>query len=228
MSLNKNNEELIYGLNDSHIIWLSDNIGIHKDMKNAWIALSDAAKEAGFSLSIASGFRSFDRQALIWNRKFSLEQPILDVNNNVVDISSLSDFEKVKAIMLFSAIPGASRHHWGTDIDVYDKNLLKKNERIKLLPTEYQTIGSQAPLASWLKNNAKRFQFYLPYDTYRGGVAEEPWHLSYHPLASQYQNSFNKELFSKIIINGKVMGSQTIIDNLSYLTEKYIENIGEF
>lgn len=200
-------------------------IGIHQQMNTAFKAMKHCAQKSGIELKIASGFRSFDRQLQIWNNKFSGNATIKNAHGEIVDISRLSDWQIIEAILLYSALPGASRHHWGCDIDVYAPNLLPAGESLQLEPWEYQQSGPMATLSTWLTHHAAEFGFYLPYDCYRGGIAEEPWHLSYVPLAKQYQAIFKQQTLLACLINTEIAGKKVIIDNLTKITERYINNV---
>ncbi|WP_426357792.1 M15 family metallopeptidase [Pseudocolwellia sp. HL-MZ19] len=215
------------GLNDSHIIWLSDNLGIHKEMQLAWQSLSDAALAKGFDLKIASGYRSFDRQLSIWNRKFKGELATRNKNNEIVNLSQLSDDEKVDAILTYSALPGTSRHHWGTDIDIYAENLLLADKKLQLEPWEYQQGGPFEPLSLWIEEYAKSFGFFLPYDKDRGGVAIEPWHLSYAPLAQPCLCDISIETLAQTIQQADILGKQAILNKLPTIFSQYVQNINK-
>jgi LAS superfamily LD-carboxypeptidase LdcB len=201
------------------------NIGIHHQMLTAFKALSLSAKKAGLELKIASGFRSFDRQLHIWNNKFIGKTAIKKANGEVVDISLMSDWQIIEAILLYSALPGASRHHWGCDIDVYAPNLLEDNQTLQLEPWEYAPSGPMEKLSYWLTENAEEHGFYLPYDSFRGGIAAEPWHLSYAPIAKQYQSKFCVDLLRELILQTDIAGKETIIENLLKIYKHYINNV---
>lgn len=191
--------EQLTGQTQSHIIWLCHRIAVHKEMLTAWQKMQNSAKQDGFELTIASGFRDFDRQLSIWNRKYCGELTSKDINNHVVNINELNEVDKVNAILLYSALPGASRHHWGTDIDVYAPNLLPDGGTLQLEPWEYQAEGYFYPLSKWLHAHAAKFGFGFPYDKYRQGVAIEPWHLSYLPLAKKFQQQLTLETVEAVI-----------------------------
>ncbi|CAM5189250.1 M15 family metallopeptidase [Alishewanella longhuensis] len=93
--------------------------------------------------------------------------------------------------MLYSALPGASRHHWGTELDIYDAAAVPADYQPQLLPAEYASGGPFYKLAWWLECHAAEYGFFLPYKRYQGGVAAEPWHISYQPLAKPYQAAFS-------------------------------------
>ncbi len=219
--------KLLTGQQADHIHWLNQHIGIHQAMLPHWQALQVAAKTAGFDLQIASGFRSFDRQLTIWNNKYNQKSSVKDQQNNELDLSLFSTDERIKAILLFSALPGASRHHWGTDIDVFAANLLPKNQPLQLEPWEYQAAGPFAELTLWLTTHCQQYGFYQPYDLDRGGVAIEPWHISYAPLAQHYQKALTIELLSATITNANIMGKIDILKQLTNIYQQYIINVCE-
>ena len=227
----------VFGLTDKHIHFFeqttkadakqpanSKTLGIHQLMLNDFQALVNRAAEAEIEIKIASGFRSFERQLLIWNNKFIGKLSIKNIGGESINIGKLSDFEIVEAILLFSALPGASRHHWGCDIDIYAANLLGE-QALKLEPWEYAPSGPMAKLSSWLADNAGKHGFYFPYDSFRGGVAAEPWHLSYAPLAKQYQSEFNIDLLQELLLQTDIAGKEVIIENLPKIFIRYINNI---
>jgi LAS superfamily LD-carboxypeptidase LdcB len=218
-------ELILTGQSNQHIHWLSDKIGIHYEMLTAYKELQAAAKSDNIELKIASGFRSFSRQLAIWQNKFSAQTPVKNDLGGTVDLSNLSNVEKIHAIMLFSALPGASRHHWGCDIDVYAPNLLAVKQTLQLEPWEYQTAGPLYPLSLWLANNADKFGFYFPYDKFRGGVAAEPWHLSYHPIAHQYQQAHNEALLEKAITESDILGKTQLLTLIPELYQRYVSNV---
>jgi len=227
----------VLGLTDKHIHFFeqaatqgidkqanSKPLGIHQLMLNDFQALVSCAAEADINLRLASGFRSFERQLMIWNNKFLGNTSIKDIDGESINISKLSDFEIVEAILLFSALPGASRHHWGCDIDIYAANLLD-GQALQLEPWEYAPSGPMAKLTIWLAGNAAKFGFYLPYDCFRGGVAAEPWHLSYAPLAKQYQSAISVELLEQCLLQADILGKKAIIENLPEILTRYINNV---
>ncbi len=227
----------LLGLTDQHIHYVeqkhaqygkplinSKALGIHTQMLADFNALVASASLANLDIKIASGFRSFARQLLIWNNKFTGKTIIKNASGEQVKITQLSDYEIVKAIMLYSALPGASRHHWGCDIDIYAANLLN-GQTLQLEPWEYEKSGPMATLSFWLIENAGKFGFYFPYDSFRGGVAAEPWHLSYAPLARQYQAVFNLDILQQRLIQTDIAGKEAIIDNLTEIFDSYIINV---
>ena len=227
----------LLGLTDQHIHYFeqkntqdikpltnSKALGIHAQMLADFQALVTSAARAKIEIKIASGFRSFERQLLIWNNKFTGKTIIKDAAGEQIQITQLSNYEIVKSIMLYTALPGASRHHWGCDIDIYAANLLN-GQALQLEPWEYEEFGPMAKLSTWLTENASKFRFYLPYDSFRGGVAKEPWHLSYAPLAKQYQSAFSLKALRQCLIKTDIAGKEAIIENLAEIFKRYISNV---
>src|SRR5690606_5279708 len=116
---------------------------------------------------------SYQRQANIWQRKWQGQLTVNNAAGKAIDVSRLSDGEKLAAILHWSALPGASRHHWGTDLDVYDARPFNNGERqLQLQVSEYQ--DEQGPcyrLYCWLRQHAADYGFFFPYAEFRGGVA---------------------------------------------------------
>ena len=215
-------EQQLTGQSNEHIHYLTNKVGIHKNMQQAWSSMAVAAKEDGITLTIASGFRSAQRQLTLWNAKFCGKNNIKNLDGENVDTSNLSEQEKIMAILLYSALPGASRHHWGTDIDVYASNLLLDENKLQLEPWEYAPDGPFASLTAWLAKHSESFGFYFPYDKYRHGVAAEPWHLSYMPLSANFQQQLSIELLQQTIEQLDIQGKKTIIEHLPIIYRKFI------
>ena len=225
LTSNHINPAQLLGQTDVHLHYVSERVAIHQGMKAAFDMMVDAAKADGIELEIASGFRSFERQLMLWNNKFSGKTSIKDSDGEVVSLTELSPLELAHSILLYSALPGASRHHWGCDIDVYAPNLLAKDYQLQLEPWEYSEQGPLAKLSAWLGQYAHQFGFYFPYARFQGGVAKEPWHLSYLPLARQYQQAFNVELLAQALKNSSILGKDVIIENIDDLAKRYINNV---
>ena len=223
----------ILGLTDKHIHYFEQPqihtssakvSGIHQQMLDGYEALVSAAAKAGLTIKIASGFRSFERQLHIWNNKFTGKGVIKNINGDPVNIDELTELEIINAILLYSALPGASRHHWGCDIDIYDEILLA-GQTLQLEAWEYSNTGPMAKLSTWLEGNIAKYDFYFPYDSFRGGIAAEPWHLSYAPLANQYQSTMDLALLKQCLLQTDIAGKNTIIENLSDIFTRYITNV---
>jgi len=205
------NTEILIGMDDSRIV--SDTILLEKETYSAFIKMKDAAEKDGIIIKLVSGFRDFYRQQLIWNNKYK----------KFTNEFSLDGPTAIKEIIRFSTIPGTSRHHWGTEIDVIDKNF--ENEKDLLISKKYEIGGIFSSLKRWMDENSKSFGFYIVYDddSKRPGFEYEPWHYTYKPVSDLYQKEFLKLDLKSIISKTKVEGKEFINDEF---IKKYIdENI---
>ena len=219
--------EQLTGQVRSHLSDIGNNILIHSDALIDFYGLQQAAKTAGFNLQIASGFRSFERQLSIWNNKYSGKRPILDKNEQPLELQQLSELEKLYAILHWSAIPGTSRHHWGSDFDIFDPDLLPDNQGLQLTVSEYCHGGYFQELSLWLSENMGLFGFYRPYHSFLGGVSAEPWHISYYPVADKALKQLEINLIYDLIIEKNVVGKSLICQQLPIIYKRFICNINQ-
>src|SRR5215213_8030771 len=136
---------ILLGRSDAHLTSLGDvaslGVRMHLDALGAFLDLRAAAASAGFDIAVISAFRSFDQQLSIWNRKATGVLPVLDSLARPLDIARLSEEDLVFSILRWSALPGASRHHWGTDLDVYDQAAKPEEYEVELIPAEVDAGG---------------------------------------------------------------------------------------
>jgi LAS superfamily LD-carboxypeptidase LdcB len=195
-----------YGLADHHIVPRAHlpagvNQSLHTDVIAPFLMLQMAARGAGFDMQIVSGFRSFERQLAIWNGKANGSRAVLNERSQIVDMTLLSDADQALAIMRWSALPGCSRHHWGTDFDIYDAAAVDSDYEVQLIPEEVSAGGAFAPLHEWLDRyleSGSSGGFFRPYAADRGGIAPERWHLSYAPVAGQYEAAFSLQTLTAV------------------------------
>ncbi len=190
--------DILVGKATSHLAQVGEFAGVlHASVVDAYKDLEARARAAGFDMRIASGFRNFDRQLMIWNNKVRGVKPVFDDHDQPVDMRSLSEIEQVEAILRFSALPGSSRHHWGTDFDVYDASRLRYGYRLKLSHAECEGDGPCAEMHAWLDAELPHTDFYRPYAQDMGGLSPEPWHLSYRSLASEYAGRMSVQILQQ-------------------------------
>lgn len=202
---------------------------VHVGALEPLLSLKAAAAETGFDLRILSAFRSFDRQLSIWNRKVAGELAVLDSRGERIDIATLSPPALVFAILRWSALPGASRHHWGTDFDVYDAAATPAGHEVELIPAEVEAGGMHAPLHEWLDvriASGTAFGFYRPYDADRGGVAPERWHLSYAPLATELAGALTPRLLRETVAGADMQLKDVVLIHLDEIYERFVVNVG--
>ncbi len=201
-------------------------MALHREAVKPFRALRTAAAKQGLDVMPFSAFRDFQQQVEIWNRKFRGERPLYDRDGNVRDHAALNEEQMVEAILVWSAVPGASRHHWGSEIDVYDRAALPEGYRVRLLPEEYAPGGVFERLADWLSDNLERFDFFRPYDQDRGGVYPEPWHISYAPVAARAQRALTADVIAGALQDADVLGKHIVLERLPEIFRQYVANVG--
>lgn len=220
------NPLVLLGLSEPELISLPEyKCSLHAAAVEPFKGLVLAAEKAGFCLQVASSYRSFQRQLSIWNNKACGLRPVLDTNGHPLDMSLLSDKEKVFAILRWSALPGASRHHWGTDVDVYDSSRIPSEYSLQLTVAETQGTGPFAEFHQWLhtelSNNCDIF--FRPYALDKGGIAPEPWHLSYAPVANIYAAQFNENILREQLQVTEIALKDALLENLSEIFQRFIK-----
>jgi LAS superfamily LD-carboxypeptidase LdcB len=219
------NIDIILGKTQEHLVPLEGTkFLVHQQMLHDFLKLQQNAKKDGFDLQVASAFRDYDRQLKIWNAKASGERPILDDLERPLEYSQLSPTEIVFAILRWSALPGCSRHHWGSDIDVYDGNTQTAAE-VKLVPSECVDNGPAAGLHLWLDqqlalNTAQGF--FRPYASDHGGISPERWHLSFFPISRRVVDVYTFSIFKKNILESDVMFKEIILENADEIFQRYL------
>lgn len=216
----------ILGQSEDHLIFVPEfECLVHSRVVEPLQKLSALAEKSGFSLAIASSFRSFDRQKEIWNAKASGCRAVLDNDEQAIDIASLDEWDLVQSILRWSALPGASRHHWGTDFDIYDKSSIPSDYVLQLTATETEEGGPFFEFHQWLTKQIKTensCDFVRPYDRDKGGIGCEPWHISYKPVATQFEQSLSVELLYRAITEAKLTLGDTVLNNLPEIHSRYI------
>lgn len=200
---------------------------VHRDVVEPFRALQGAAKEEGFDLRILSGFRDFHRQLSIWNRKVRGDLVVLDSNAVPLDISTLTERELVFAILRWSALPGASRHHWGTELDVFDAAARPERYQIQLVPEEVDSGGMFGPLHDWLDEKMREgeaFGFFRPYDRDRGGVAPERWHLSCAPVAAAFEAALTVDVIRDTVEQEDLKLKTVVLTHLEEIYRRFVIN----
>ncbi|MGH1370660.1 MAG: M15 family metallopeptidase [Cellvibrionaceae bacterium] len=199
------NIEQLTGKAQNHLNSCWSGSLIHAETLSSLERLRERASKAGFQLAIASSFRDYHRQAIIWQEKIQGKRPVYDDEGNLLDVSCLSDDEVLSAILRWSALPGVSRHHWGTDFDFYDASAIDDRYRLQLIPEEYQEGGPFSDLSQWLAEKVQGDDaegFFFPYEKDLGGVAPEPWHLSHRPTARAFESLWSFDRFMAMLDEG--------------------------
>lgn len=141
------------------------------------------------SLGIASHFRSFHQQAGIAGRALR-RQPLFRPGGTDTEIA-----QAIRNVMRTISVPGFSRHPWGTEIDV-----------VSTTRTRWVGSGDLVPLIPFLRDESQRFGFFHPY-TQTPPVPslphyeDEPWHISYWPIANVLQQQWEQRITKNVLTN---------------------------
>ncbi|HET9662917.1 MAG TPA: M15 family metallopeptidase [Burkholderiales bacterium] len=220
------NELELTGRVRTHVVQRDDlKAALHRDALDAYLAMKGDAALDGIDIEIVSSFRDFAAQQRIWDTKYRGERPLYDAQGNVRDHASLTPAELVDAIVCWSAVPGGSRHHWGSEIDVIDRAAVPPGYRVQLLPAEAQPGGVFHRLHQWLDEKMALYGFYRPYRTYRGGVFPETWHLSYAPVSTVAIDLLTLVIFEETVRASTILGREIVLQRIEAIYRTYVVNV---
>ncbi len=171
-------------------------IYLRKETYQAFLAMAQAAQKEGIDFKIISGFRSFEHQKNIWEAKWTGKR-----NSGKTNFlkSYPNPQDRSKAILRYSSMPGTSRHHWGTDID------------LNSLENSYFETSQGKKIYQWLLDHAPKYGFCQPYTVKNNlrpyGYEEEKWHWSYTPISKPFLKSYLEKQLAKNITG--FLGSQS-------------------
>lgn len=213
----------IYGLGQPPLVEYQGHL-LEPETASKLRLMQTAAAKDDLSIQICSAYRNLTKQLAIWNAKACGKRPILDAHSQPIAIAPLSDDQLVDAIMLWSALPGISRHHWGTDIDLFDANQIAQTD-LRLITSEYAPQGPCHKMHSWLSHYAADFGFYFPYQAGLSCVSPEPWHLSYYPKASIYLEAFDIQTLTDILSQQEMLLKRSVLARLESLVNEFVYRV---
>lgn len=214
------------GRSRAHIVDLADPpCSLHRAVVEPFRQLRAAAGGAGIDLVPLSSFRDFNRQLGIWNAKYRGERELRGADGGLLDARSLNDEDRVQAILHWSALPGASRHHWGTDFDVIDARAVPPGYRPRLVTEEFAAGGVFSRLNDWLTEHAADYGFFRPYATWRGGVQPEPWHLSHAQVAGIAEATYSVDILREALDGAQFEAHAVVERILPAIVERYVRNV---
>jgi LAS superfamily LD-carboxypeptidase LdcB len=203
----------LIGKDESDIVGDSYTTKMHRDAAKAFQKMKIEAAKVHIDIELVSAYRSFQRQKEIYEAKYKKYTK-----------QGLSPMDAIKKIIEYSTIPGTSRHHWGTDIDIIDGNA-KPRPKSVLQPELFHGDGPFCKIKDWLTENANFFDFYEVYtnDANRKGFKYEPWHFSYAPVSKPMLLEYKKLDVKKILQKEKILGSEHFTD--AFITQYRKQNI---
>ena len=189
-----------------------DGFKLRKEAAKAFENMRGEALKEGIDLYSVSSYRSFQDQKRIWNNKYIRFTG-----------EGSSPEEAISRIIEYSTIPGTSRHHWGTDIDVVDGNQDVSGDR--LLAHLFGEGQPYEKLKSWLDTHASKYGFLEVYTNLpeRKGFKYEPWHLSYEPLSKPFLKRYMEIDFSELLRALSIEGSSRFSDD--FIRQYWKENM---
>jgi LAS superfamily LD-carboxypeptidase LdcB len=205
------NNELI---GKGHPDLYGEDYKLRKEANEAFLKLKTEALKSDIRIQVVSSYRSYLHQNSIWERKY---------NRNIN--RGLTPQDSIKNIIAYSTIPGTSRHHWGTDIDIIDANATQPSSVLQ--PRHFEHNGCYRKLKVWMDHNANAFGFYLVYTNTpsRKGFKYEPWHYSYQPLSSRFLSQYKKLNLKALITNENLLGNVHFSDEFisNYLKHNILD-----
>lgn len=193
---------------------LGSHFKLRKEAYEAFLAMRTKALKNNIDIKVVSSYRNFDHQNRIWTHKYKSFSK-----------QGLSPLKAIQKIIEYSTIPGTSRHHWGTDLDIIDG--IPKQPKDVLLTKHFEENGTYKRLKDWMDINANDFGFYLVYtnNEKRKGFKYEPWHYSYKPLSKIYLKEFLKLDILELLKNEKIVGLENFTNKFfdSYLEANILD-----
>ncbi len=185
-----------------------DGYKLREKAHEAFLKMKAEALKSGFEIKVVSSYRNYAHQNRIWERKYKK-----------FTSEGLSPIEAIEKIIEYSTIPGTSRHHWGTDIDIVDGNA--PQPKGLLLEENFEGDGPFCRFKEWLDLHANSFGFYLVYidDKDRKGFKYEPWHYSYGPLSIPMLRAYKELDIKTELENANLMASEFFSDKF---IKKYV------
>lgn len=205
---------VLTGQDQANIVGNAYASRMHKDVVGPFLAMQRAAAKDGIAISPVSAFRSYQRQKEIFEGKFER------FTNQGMDAEAA-----VAKIIEYSTIPGTSRHHWGTDLDLIDAAVTQPQS--SLIAENYHGNGPYCRLKEWLDQHASSFDFHLVYTNnyHRKGFKYEPWHYSYAPVSVPYLKAYKQldlqAFFADSSLKGKEVLSPDFMDR--YRTDHILD-----
>lgn len=205
----------LLGKGNADIVGNSYTSKMHKLTKEAFDKMKAEAAKENIKIEVVSAYRGFQRQKEIFERKYKS-----------FTSQGLSPENALEKIIEYSTIPGTSRHHWGTDLDIIDANARRPTD--VLLPENFHGNGAFCKLKMWLDDNSEKFGFFEAYtdNGHRKGFKYEPWHFSYAPVSIPMLESYQKNIdVKKMLSEEKILGSENFSEEFinRYINENILD-----
>ncbi|MCB9092486.1 MAG: M15 family metallopeptidase [Halobacteriovoraceae bacterium] len=186
------------GRTDSHLTKVpGTEFLIYTPILDDFLDLQDSATKELIDLRIVSSYRNLDYQLKIWSEKAEGKRDLYNRDGKKLKYSQLNEEQILSAILNFTTLPGSSRHHWGTDLDLYDHTEFKNtDQKLLLINNEYEKGGPCFHLRTFMDNNKI---FYRPFASDNLPISRELWHYSHRSESLKFQKSYTFEIFKRNI-----------------------------
>jgi LAS superfamily LD-carboxypeptidase LdcB len=215
--------------------------------------LTQAAKADGIDVWARSGHRTLFQQRYLWNAKYRGHEDVrwIDGSRETLDTAMTAE-ERVRRILAYTAFPGTSRHHWGTDVDIAqaysdrcaDYLLSRSASGDDAAGGAGEPAGGESapegatgpadddpwaeaeaeclPLQQWLAARAQEFGWCPVYDAVRGGFQPEPWHWSYLPFAVPALARYVAEVTPDLLRDRNIDADLVVLDDFAAYRDKFL------
>lgn len=202
--------DLLIGKSQDHLV--GEGYKLHRQVKPDFDKMCEAASKSGFKIEVVSAFRSFQRQKQIFEGKYKR-----------FTAQGLKPEDAIAKIIEYSTIPGTSRHHWGTDIDLIDGNATRPESVLQA--RHFHGEGPFCKFKEWMNEHAESFGFYEVYTDLpeRKGFKYEPWHFSYAPVSIGLLKAYRELDIKQIMLEEDVLGATYFTDN--FIEQYKLENV---
>jgi len=198
----------------SNPIFYGDTYKLLKEANEAFLKMKAQASKDGIKIKVVSSYRNYTHQNRIWERKYKK-----------FTAEGRTPIQAIKKIIEYSTIPGTSRHHWGTDLDIVDGN--PKQPKGLLLEKNFHGEGPFCKFKEWMDIHANDFGFHLVYTNKkdRKGFKYEPWHYSYAPLSIPMLKAYRKLDIKNELQHANLLGSDKFTTDFiqQYITENVLD-----
>ena len=193
------------------IALFGEGINLRKEAHDAFLEMKKAAYSDGIDIKIVSSYRNYNRQEVIWERKYM----------RYTEDDGMDPLKAIDKIIEYSTIPGTSRHHWGTDIDIIDG--YRKTDGDVLVAEKFGIDGPFEDFKKWMDENSNKFDYYLVYtnEPKRRGFKYEPWHYSFAPISIPMLTAYRRLNILQLLRQEELYGSEHFTTGF---IKNYIQN----
>lgn len=193
--------------------------GLLKEASVSFESMKKEAKKKGIQLHITSAYRNYTKQTEIWNNKYDRYKA-----------KGIKGEAIIHKITEFSAMPGTSRHHWGTDADILDLSVPQPKNPLE--PSHYiSSKGVYHKLYDFMQHNSEKFGFYEAYtdDSLRTGYEFEPWHYSFKKISKPLLKAYNESVTLQDVKSPQLKGHELITEAFfKDYVKKYVNGVNKY